>query len=239
MKTCNGITRQNKPCRNPVPQGKTNCGKCKGTKQPTNPNKISKVSFIPEPEATDLREANSKLHSHEIMEALTNNQNQTVALPKNTEYIHGSLFYYNDKGQLHRNPEDGPAVQFDGGVANGGSEEYVSHGRVNRDPKDGPAKTSYGGVENGGNEEYWLNDEPHRNSKDGPARIWHGGVENGGSEAYFVFGQRHRNPHEGPARRKYDKLTDEILEEYWIEDQPYVNKEEALAHWDNSQQTQK
>lgn len=99
--------------------------------------------------------------------------------------------YWTDQnGTLHRDPAEGPAFEWSGGVAKGGGEEYVVHGRLHRDPSAGPAFQWDGGIAEGGGEQYFVDGVPHRDPADGPAYQWEGGVAKGGGEEYWVHGER-------------------------------------------------
>ena len=68
----------------------------------------------------------------------------------------GTIYYYNDEGQLHR--EDGPAIED----PNGDKFWYIN-GKRHRE--DGPAVE-----DNNGYKVWYINGHEHR--LDGPARIW-------------------------------------------------------------------
>jgi hypothetical protein len=74
-----------------------------------------------------------------------------------TESEDGTVRFYNENGQLHR--EDGPAIEYCKSKAGGGNRWYLN-GKKHR--VDGPAVTHADGTT-----EWWLNGQRHR--MDGPA----------------------------------------------------------------------
>ena len=92
------------------------------------------------------------------------------------EKIEKGTFWYNEKGELHR--EDGPAVEY----ANGDKEWYLSG---ERHREDGPAFECANG-----RKEWWLNGNLHR--EDGPAVEWADG-----EKSWYLNGELHRV--DGPA----------------------------------------
>ena len=88
----------------------------------------------------------------------------------------GSIFWYNEKNQLHR--EDGPAIEY-----SHGEKVWYRNGKLHRE--DGPAIENINGYKS-----WYQNGKFHR--EDGPA------VEYAdGSKAWYLNGQCHRL--DGPA----------------------------------------
>ena len=95
-------------------------------------------------------------------------------------------------GQIHRNPNEGPAVKW----ANGEKAWYYE-GQRHR--KDGPAVEYADGTK-----AWYLNNQRHR--EDGPAIEYISGTK-----VWYVEGQLHRNPNEGPAV----EYANDHPNEYW------------------------
>lgn len=101
-------------------------------------------------------------------------------------------------GELHRDPEEGPAWHRKG--PSGEHSEYVVHGRLHRDHQDGPAiiDTNWEGRAIVC-EEYYEDGTWHRPAAEGPA-ITH--TDRNGRhvlEIYVEHGESHRDPKHGPA----------------------------------------
>jgi len=107
------------------------------------------------------------------------------------------LEYRNEYGELHRNPEIGPAVIYYYENGNIRYKSYWVNGKKHR--LEGPAYISY--YENGNIrcESYWVNSEEHR--LDGPAYIEYHENGNIHFESYLINGKIHRL--DGPAVINY------------------------------------
>ena len=115
-----------------------------------------------------------------------------IDLPIFSFQVHGITKndeFWLKNGKWHRDPNQGPAHQWHGGIANGGDEEYYVNGKKHRDPNQGPAVQRDGGISNGGSESYYVKGKKHRDPNQGPAVQRDGGVANGGSEEYWVDGE--------------------------------------------------
>src|SRR5205085_1886019 len=96
------------------------------------------------------------------------------------------------KGQLHRDPKEGPAWHRQG--PNGERAEYLVQGRVHRDPADGPAviDTNLEGAEILA-ELYFEDGVPHRSSCEGPAQLHTNRAGIRVLEIYAEHGRMHRH----------------------------------------------
>jgi hypothetical protein len=119
-----------------------------------------------------------------LVKAMTNSTCKT--------YENGTKFWYNDKGELHRE-NDLPAVEYVSGY-----KSWYLNGELHRET--GPA------VEYADGTKLWLlNDKYHR--ENGPACEYADG-----SKFWYLNGKRHRE--EGPAR-EYANGT----KEWWVDDE--------------------
>jgi len=103
--------------------------------------------------------------------------------------------YRDEKGELHRPWQEGPAL-----IEDDGSQAYYEHGKWHRPWQEGPAV-----VFRGGSQFYFEHGLEHRPWQEGPATVYPDGTQ-----VYYEHGKRHRPVSDGPARIYKDGSS-----EYW------------------------
>jgi hypothetical protein len=127
--------------------------------------------------------------------------------------------YYDERGLLHREPDEGPAkITW---WANGSIYEvvYCWHGLRHRE--DGPARILYAEKRNFAFEEHWYRyGRLHRDPREGAAETFWDGPDHLQTKLYYIHGYHFRDPREGPCAVDFRGREDWVTSEHHSEQIP-------------------
>jgi hypothetical protein len=127
--------------------------------------------------------------------------------------------YYNERGLLHREPDEGPALTVWRENGNVAEVVYYWHGLRHREG--GPALIWYSREKDVVWQERWYRyGRLHRDPREGPADIEWNGRNYLVGKFYYIHGYHFRDPREGPVSADYNGREDWVTSENYSEHIP-------------------